>query len=216
MPNTAVCFDLDGTLVDSAPGIAASLDYAVLAVTGKSPITDWTKFIGPPLETCIIHALPYLNQEQITMVVGEFRRHYDSIGLQATTAYPDTCTVLQALAESGIASYVVTNKPIHAASLMVSHLGMDKYVRRVVGGDTRFSYANDNVVSKAERTAQLVTQEEIHVEWMVGDGLDDLHAADRIGAQFLLAEWGYGVANVIADRPGVKKLSRLADLLEHI
>lgn len=50
----------------------------------------------------------------------------------------------------------------------------------------------------------------------VGDGLDDLHAAERINARFFLASWGYGTARVLSERPDVLVLNQPDDLLNVI
>jgi phosphoglycolate phosphatase-like HAD superfamily hydrolase len=56
--NPEVLFDLDGTLVDSAPGIVASLTHAFAACGIEPPRGDWTRFIGPPLPQMLATALP--------------------------------------------------------------------------------------------------------------------------------------------------------------
>jgi phosphoglycolate phosphatase len=209
-------FDLDGTLADSAGGIASSLDHAIRTVIGAHSVEDWRPFIGPPVEVCVARALPNLDSALIPVVVREFRRHYDSEGLRMTTAYPDAHDVLAALAAMGCRSYIVTNKPFHAASAVVAHLGLDRHVRRIVGGDTDFGAGARPEDSKADRAARLSVEEGLRGGIFVGDGLDDLHAAERVGARFLLAAWGYGTAGVLAERPTAEPLGRLSDLVSRI
>ena len=209
-------FDLDGTLADSAGGIASSLDHAIRTVIGGHFVEDWRAFIGPPVEVCIARALPHLDSSVIPVVVREFRRHYDSEGFRMTTAFPGAYDVLAALATRGHAAYIVTNKPFHVASAVVAHLGLDRHVRRIVGGDTHFGDPAGAEVSKADRAARLCGEAGIRGGIFVGDGPDDLHAAERIGARFLLAAWGYGATRVIAERPMVERVGRLDDLLDRL
>ena len=209
-------FDLDGTLADSARGIATSLDHAVRTVTGQAIVIDWRAFIGPPVEVCLARALPHLEPEVISVVVREFRQHYDTDGLRMTTAYPGVHDVLAALADRGSALYIVTNKPSRAATAMAAHLGFHRHVCRIVGGDTNFGRAVSSEHSKADRAAWLADEEGTRGGIFIGDGLDDLQAAKRIGARFLLANWGYGVARVLAERPTVERLSKAADLIDYV
>lgn len=216
LTNIPLFFDLDGTLADSLDGIATSLDHAVFKVTGKRSAQEWRAFIGPPVEVCLARALPHLDPEVISVVVREFRQHYDSVGLRMTTAYPNVHDVLAALADRGSALYIVTNKPSRAATAVADHLGFDRHVCRIVGGDTNFGRAVSSEHSKADRAAWLADEEGTHGGIFIGDGLDDLQAAERIGARFLLAEWGYGVARVLAERPKVERLSKLTDLIDYV
>jgi phosphoglycolate phosphatase len=101
---------------------------------------------------------------------------------------------------------VVTNKPQQPAEAIVRHLGLANHVRRVVGGDPA------GLGSKPDRAASLVAEEGLTGGVFVGDGLDDLHAAERICARFFLAGWGYGTRPVLLERPDVRVLNQPRDL----
>lgn len=199
--------DLDGTLVDSAPGIVASLHHA-LAVCGiEPPAKDLTQFIGPPLPKMLELAMPDLMAEQRDAVIAAYREHYGVVGLLKTVCYPGVPEVLAAIAEAGRSIYVVTNKPQQPADAIIGHLGLEAYVHRVVGGDPT------GRVSKSERAAVLARENGLAGGFFLGDGLDDLVAAERIGAAFYLAGWGYGSAGVLTERPETRVLTEPASLL---
>jgi phosphoglycolate phosphatase len=207
---TPVFFDLDGTLADSAGGIIASLEHAISACGVEAATIDWRAYIGPPLPQMLAAALPNLAAEARAAIVAAYRDHYAASGMFMTTVFPGVRAVLQLLSQRGSPVYVVTNKPQGSAEAVVRHLELDLFVNRVVGGDPT------GKVTKPERAAALVAEERLSGGVFVGDGLDDLHAAERISARFVLAGWGYGTRTVRAMAPHVELVARPEDLLQMI
>jgi phosphoglycolate phosphatase len=202
--------DLDGTLVDSAPGIVASLAHAFAACGIEPPRGDWTRFIGPPLPQMLATALPNLALAQRDALIAAYRAHYGAIGLFETVCYPGIPETLAAIAGGGRRIYVVTNKPQQPAEAVITHLGLDAHVHRIVGGDPT------GCLPKPERAAMLAQEESLTGGIFLGDGLDDLLAAEQIGAAFLLAGWGYGTDRVLKERPDVKVLAQPRELLDRL
>jgi phosphoglycolate phosphatase len=147
-------------------------------------------------------ALPDLADAHRDAIVAAYRVHYAETGILMTTLFAGVTDVMQKLVACGTSVYVVTNKPQHAAEAIVRHLGLANLVRRVVGGDPA------GLGNKPDRAAALVADEGLTGGVFVGDGLDDLHAAERIGARFFLAGWGYGAARVLAEHPEAAVLQR--------
>lgn len=201
-------FDLDGTLVDSAPGIVASLQHAFSECGITPPAGDLTSLIGPPLPKMLAGALPGLTSNQRDALITAYRAHYASIGLFKTTPFPGIRETLCAIAAAGRRIYVVTNKPQQPAEAIMAYLQLDQHVHRIVGGDP------SGGISKPEHAAALAIKESVVDGVFVGDGLDDLLAAERIGASFLLANWGYGTIRVLQARPDVVRAMRPEDVIE--
>jgi len=205
-----VFFDLDGTLADSAGGIIASLEHAMSACGLDAATIDWQRHIGPPLPQMLAATMPDLAPAVRAEIVSAFRAHYAVAGMFMTTAFPGIAEVLQLLSARGRSLYVVTNKPQDPAEAILRHLGLDRFVSRVVGGDPT------GKVTKPERAAALVAEERLSGGVFVGDGLDDLHAAERISARFVLAGWGYGTATVRASASHAELVAQPDDLLRVI
>jgi len=204
----AICFDLDGTLVDSAAGVIDSLIFALTSQGVEGIESDWRSIIGPPLPRMLEIALPHVSQATRNRVITVFREHYATRGLFLSVAFPGIESLLHQLRHLGLDSYVITNKPQIPAEAIVKHLKLDSCIRAVVGGDAA------GVVSKPERAADFARANELQRIAFVGDGLDDLYAAERMGGRFFLASWGYGTAGVLAVRPDVACLKNPKDLLE--
>lgn len=200
-------FDLDGTLAESADGIVASLEHAISECGVASAKIDWRRHIGPPLQRMLEVALPDLDPARRFGIGAAFREHYDSEGMFLTKPFPGVVEMLRSCADRGSPVYVVTNKLQTSAEAMVRHLEFAGIVRRIVGGDLA------GHSTKPDRAAALVAEENVAGGFFIGDGVDDLAAADRIGARFLLAGWGYGSARVLAQRPDVAVLKQPADVL---
>jgi phosphoglycolate phosphatase len=201
-------FDLDGTLVDSLPGIAASIEHAVRLVGCEPNVTDWGPFVGPPLERMIGDALPRLPPRLLPDVVAAFREHYDSDGLLQTRLFSGVFETLEALHRQGCGVYVVTNKREKPAASILNRAGLARFMSGLSAAD------GGGGLGKVERTAELVTRHSMDHVVFVGDGLDDLAAADRVNATFYLASWGYGAARVLDERPAVHQLHTMSELLD--
>jgi phosphoglycolate phosphatase len=205
-----VFFDLDGTLADSAGGILASLEHALAACDVPAATIDWRRHIGPPLQRMLAAALPDLSPTQREKIVAAYRGHYATVGFSMTTLFPGVAELVAEIASRGATLYVVTNKPQQPAEAIIRHLELDGLVRRVVGGDPA------GHGTKPDRAARLVAEDGLSGGCFIGDGLDDLAAADRIGARFFLAGWGYGTARVLAERPDVTVVESPSGLLQQI
>lgn len=206
----SVFFDLDGTLVKSAEGIMASLQYALSVCDVATEGIDWQTSIGPPLPQMLRAALPDLPLQCHSELIGAYRRHYAEVGLYMTTCFSGIPELLQHLAKRDARIYVVTNKPQEPAEAILRHLKLDRLVHRVVGGDP------SGRVSKPERAAILVNEEKTGKGVFVGDGVDDLEAAAQIGARFFLAGWGYGTSKVLATNPHTRLLTHPGDLITQV
>ena len=201
-------FDLDGTLVDSLPGIAASIEHAVRSVGYQSDVSDWRPFVGPPLERMIGDALPTLPPPLLPNVAAAFREHYDTDGLLQTRLFPGVLETLESLHRRGCGVYVVTNKREKPAASIIGRLGLNHFLTGLSAAD------GEGGLGKVDRTAELVTRQSLGQVVFVGDGLDDLAAADRVKATFYLAAWGYGTARVLDERPTVHQLHTISEMLD--
>ena len=108
-----ILFDLDGTLIDSAPAILASFRDA-FAQTGIAPVRSIDEsIIGPPL----LETLQLLSGSQDAALTGRladaFKASYDTEGYKATAAYAGVGALLTSLAGAGLTLSIATNKRIH-------------------------------------------------------------------------------------------------------
>lgn len=201
-PPFVLFFDLDGTLADSCAGIVASLEHALQSCSIAPPAIDWRAFVGPPLPRMLAEAMPKLSARQLDAIVMVFRDHYSTHGLLSTRIYPGVEDLVGRLSGEGHALYVLTNKPQDPAERVLRHLGIEEHFAGVFGSDPLV------VETKPDRAAAIAARLGVIPNAVIGDGLDDLAAAERVQAEFFLASWGYGARQVLESRKGVNVLDR--------
>lgn len=134
-----VIFDLDGTLIDSAPDIHATAN-AVLAAEqlGALDLPTVRSFIGrgvPHLVGQLLQAHGIVDERRHGRMVAAFGRLYDdAVGL--TRPYPGVPAALAALQADGHRLGVCTNKPVSPARSILRHLGLLDHFAAIIGGDS--------------------------------------------------------------------------------
>ncbi|MER8522434.1 phosphoglycolate phosphatase [Mesorhizobium sp. M0814] len=189
----AILFDLDGTLVDSAPDIAAAVNE-LLAGRDLPPLRlDQVKaMIGGGIRKLVERAFaasgtPLLGialDEANRVMAAIYRRHLTG----RTRLMPGVREVLTHLHLSGIAMAVVTNKPQLAAREILLHFRLTDYLGAIIGGDavTYLKPAPDALLLALD-----LLQVEPRDTLMVGDSSADVAAARAAGMAVILLRGGY-------------------------
>jgi phosphoglycolate phosphatase-like HAD superfamily hydrolase len=122
MTELVVGFDLDMTLIDTAPGFGATL-YALGAELGvQFPVEEMTARLGPPLDLLLRDHLP---AEQIADAGDRFRALYPDHAVAPTPAFAGAHDALAAVRRHGGRIVLVTGKYAPNAQLHVDHLALD-------------------------------------------------------------------------------------------
>lgn len=134
-----VIFDLDGTLIDSAPDIHATAN-TVLAGEGLGDLDLPTvrSFIGrgvPHLVGRLLGAHGIEDAPRQARMVAEFGRHYDS-AVNLTTVFPGVPQALAQLRAQGHVLGICTNKPVLPARAILRHVGLLDHFAVLIGGDS--------------------------------------------------------------------------------
>ena len=183
---TAVFLDLDGTLVDSRPGIVEALHFA-FTDTGHGHLTDTdlTWLIGPPFHD----SFPKLGIDDIDPVIDAYRVHYDREAMFRATVYDGVQKAMDALHGAGHRLYLATAKPHVSARKITAHFGLAGYFTYEFGPelDGTRNWKGDLLAHALEQTgedpARSVT---------VGDRHHDMAAAAEVSMPSIAAAWGYG------------------------
>jgi len=189
VPHTII-FDLDGTLVDSSPGILASLETA-FRLAEVDPIQPLhASLIGPPLRETVAHLAPRQSISKVDQIIANFKSSYDSSGYLSTKAYPGIFIMLCALKSSGFRLHIATNKRASPTRLILSCLGWNNFFESV--------YSPDSFLPESASKAKLISTQldreclSCHQALYVGDRLEDWHSAQANGLCFAWAHWGFG------------------------
>ncbi len=185
-----IIFDLDGTLVDSVPGIQWSAEAAMRNCGVSRTCPDLTPLIGPPVRTILAAAAGTDNCLDLDRLEKAFRTSYDADGWRRTVCQPGVRPMLDQLQSAGCALWIVTNKPAHATQLILRELGLDGYFQETVSRDS----VTPSYVSKGAMLTDLLDRRGLPREEsvLVGDTLEDCHAAVAAGIACAVVPHGYG------------------------
>jgi len=195
-----ILFDLDGTLIDSAPAILASFHDA-FAQTGIAPARAIdASVIGPPLTETLQLLSGSDDPALVARLAEAFKASYDSEGYKATAAYAGVGALLAELAGAGLSLSIATNKRIHPTRLILAHLGWSDFFSHVYALDL----FTPRLPDKAAMVGRLLADQAIAKDQAIyiGDRSEDGESADANGLPFIAVTWGYGSLNADEMRAG--------------
>ncbi len=189
----AVLFDLDGTLLDSAPDMLATAN-AMLAARGRGPITlDVLRpVVSKGSRAMVAVAFPELDPAARDALIPEFLQRYEALIGQHAVLFDGVAGMLDALDAAGTAWGIVTNKPEYLAQLIVPQLGWQQRCRVLIGGDT-LSERKPHPLPLLEAARRMQIEPATCV--YVGDDERDIQAALAAGMPSVAALWGYRLAD---------------------
>jgi phosphoglycolate phosphatase len=186
----SVLLDLDGTLIDSQPGIRASC-LAALRALGHEPeeTLDIRRFIGPPLEDMMRRLLQPYADDRVGEAVAAYRQHYGESGLLGSVPYPGIAQSLEEMKRRGLRVYLATSKRAIFANRILDHLKFAAYFDGIYG-----SAPGGGLDYKPELLAHILSEHRLSPAecLMVGDRRHDISGAHAVGMRALGVLWGYG------------------------
>jgi phosphoglycolate phosphatase len=192
-----VVFDLDGTLVDTAPDLVASMNHA-LASVGKTPIDDenFSRFVGQGARIMLERAYRAngddLPGSTLDALLADFLEHYRANMPGASAPYDGVMQSIDTLSSLGYLVAVCTNKTEDNAVRLLEKLGISDGFSAICGQDTF-------PMRKPDPQHLLLTIERAGGDpgraLMVGDSETDIVTAKRAGIPVVAVDFGY------TDRP---------------
>lgn len=202
-----VMFDLDGTLIDSVPDLAAAVDQMLLqlgrAPAGMEKVRNWVGNGAPVLvRRALADGLGYdaVSAEQEAEALAIFMQVYGT-GDSLTKLYPGTLDTLRSLQKLGVKLGLVTNKPEKFLPQLLAETQLEGFFDWIVGGDTLPQKKPDPaglfwVMQQAGVTAEQCL--------FVGDSRNDVQAAHAAGVACVAVTYGYNYGEPIsAEQPAL-------------
>lgn len=188
----AVIFDLDGTLVDTAPDLTRATNH-VLATEGLSPVSDAAvrNMVGHGARVLLkrgfaAHGVE-LEGARLELMLERFLSHYRANLAVASRPFPGVVEILERLSAHGIKAGVCTNKPEALSVALIAELGLSGHFGAIVGPDT-VGIAKPDAAPYRETLRQLgVTGASL----MVGDSETDVLTARAAGVPVVGVSFGY-------------------------
>jgi phosphoglycolate phosphatase len=203
MTGKAVVFDLDGTLVDTAPDLWRATNHILLA-QGRRPISldDVRAFVGHGARALIARGLKATGDggdpETIEKLNLEFVRYYREHIAEGSEPFPGAIALLDQLAEEGFRLGVCTNKLESLSVRLLEALDLLKYFDAVVGPDT-IGLAKPDPSSYRETLRRM--KRKIARSVLIGDSETDVLTARAAGVPVIGVTFGYTPRPVAEFRP---------------
>ncbi|MDP3897130.1 MAG: phosphoglycolate phosphatase [Mesorhizobium sp.] len=196
----AVLFDLDGTLIDSAPDLHASVNLLLVRHSlGPLTLAEVISMIGNGVKKLVERAFAACGrpldqadlERELQAMLGIYGDHLTVL----TVLMPGAHESVQRLHAAGVWLGVVTNKPQRPTEAILDHFGLSPYLGAVVGGDTGVEKkpAPDMIFAALERLGMTPDQ-----AVMVGDSPADVASARAAGVAVIAVRGGYTTVPVDA------------------
>lgn len=190
MTQRTLVLDLDGTLVDSVPDLAAALNR-LMAARGLEGfgLPQVTGFVGDGVAALVARAFAARGATQDAEALGAFSADYSANAARETAPFPGVPETLAVLADAGWTLAVCTNKPEAPARSLLADLGLAGYFAAIGGGDS-FPVKKPAPGHLLATLAAAGGTPDRAI--MVGDHHNDVAVAAACHLPSIFAAWGYG------------------------
>ena len=205
----AVLVDLDGTMIDTAPDIAAAAN-ATLAGLGLEPLETARvrSFIGEGIAVLVRRSLAARMsagevEKKLPRALDEFERHYVATNGRYSSVYPGVMEGLREMRRLELKTGCVTNKVLRFAEPLLARFSLLEMFDTLIGGDSMPARKPDpEPVLDACRRLGTAPADTV----LIGDSAHDARAARAAGASFVAVPYGYGSREELAGAASVTSL----------
>ena len=197
MPRPIVVFDLDGTLIDTAPDLLDSLNHCLgSAGLANAAPDELRRFVGMGGRVMIQRAFAAqnraLSKERLDELLAVFLEHYSDNIPGGSQPFPGVIATLDRLEAAGYMMAVCTNKYERLSMALIGALGLDRHFAAICGQDT-FAFRKPDPRHLTE-TIKVAGGDPARAI-MVGDSRTDIDTAKAAGIPVVAVDFGY------TDRP---------------
>lgn len=198
MPAPLLVFDLDGTLLETAPDLVGTLNQILIDEGLKTiPLEIARTYIGQGARMMMENGFKAngidMSAADIEARVPKFLARYEARISSETTAFPNLLSTLDELSEQGWNFAVCTNKLERLARILLEDLKLTDRFVAITGGDTF-----ENKKPHAEHILKTValTSSRLEDSIMVGDSISDINAAKAANIPVIAVDFGYTPVHV--------------------
>ncbi len=188
-----LAFDLDGTLIDSAPDLSYALGEALESVGFPAPSVAQTRsWIGGGIDRLLKRALNdagSADPDQFAAALAQFHQTYANNLCRRGKLYPGVINTLDTLGRENIPLCCITNKRLDYAQELLRFTKLEAYFDFTYGGD---SFPEKKPHPQQLQEASQRVQAAVSRCVMIGDSEPDRRAAAAAGYQFIWVSFGYG------------------------
>lgn len=189
MQYSHIFFDLDGTLIDSKPGIIGSVQHALKSFHISVPSEELLPFIGPPLRDSFAQFFPG-DTAKVERAIATYREYYQARGIFENSLYPGVVELLRDLRRQKRTLCLATSKPEPFARQILDHFQISRFFSVVAGAELQGPRNSKADVLRYACVQSQVTN--MRVCLMVGDRKYDVAGAHAVGMACAGVLYGYG------------------------
>ncbi|SCC06037.1 phosphoglycolate phosphatase [Gilliamella intestini] len=196
----AVAFDLDGTLVDSVPGLALASQKMLADLNLPTISNEQIKnFVGNGIDIMLERVFKAIEVDPSTELFAKakdlFNQHYDKVIDAETKLFSNVKETLKALYDNNYPLALVTNKPAQFLPALLTSLGIKEYFSLVLGGgDVIKLKPHPAPLYQVMATFGLFSDQLL----FVGDSKNDITAAQNANCPTVALSYGYNYGISIA------------------
>lgn len=215
---TTLLFDLDGTLVDSAPDLAAALNMALSEMAFPTFENDIIRgWVGNGAQVLVQRGLSgsfeigsSLDPTLVKQCLARFLHHYEQRVCVKTRLYDGVKTTLQNLKQQGFSLNIITNKPEKFIAPILHSLNIEDLFSLMLGGDSLAEKKPSPAPLLHAMALLNVTPQE---SMMIGDSGNDINAAHTANVDSVGLTYGYNQGQDIRVHKPTYVLERFDDLV---
>lgn len=209
MNNNVIFFDLDGTIIDSAPEIISSLQCAFDFFKIKPNKNLTSKLIGPPIDFLIKDLLSEANSSQANDILKKFKYFYDNKYCYESNCFESIYETLEYLSKKN-SLMLVTNKRLLPTKKILINKNLLKFFDEYYSVDIE----NKTIHNKENLLNKIIKDKNLNKEkcFYIGDTISDFIASDSNKINFIFANWGYGETKTNENYFIAQKASELKNL----
>ena len=186
----AILFDVDGTLIDSAPGIINTLKEVFAKMGVDTTNVNLRRYLGPPLRKSF--GEHFTDPALIEKATDLYRDSYAVKGSHECAAYPGAAEMLQRLKDAGLVLCTATSKPTQVVTPILEEKGLAGYFDFIGGASMDEARVNKDDVIRYVLEENCISEEEKPSVIMVGDREHDVYGAKKTGLSVIGVLYGYG------------------------
>ena len=207
-----IIFDMDGTMVDSWPGMEYCYNQTFREF-GREDMTNdefVSSFVGNLTEN--LRVMLHIDGEELERAVRIFREHYKDRGHALSTPFPGMLDLVRELHSEGFKLGIATMILQQYAVDILDELKIRDCFDAVEGSDITGERSKADMI----RTCMVRTSVSNEDTVMIGDGFNDQKAAEKTKVGFIAAAYGYGITVQNCEEYGIECASRPEDIRKAI
>lgn len=207
-----IIFDLDGTLIDSAPSIIVSLKKTLKKHSVKVEYEINKNIIGPSIGEIFKELIGNADKELISSMIETFKIEYDTYGYKEARPYPGITEVMEGLIKNKKLLYIATNKRINPTKLILNNFGWMQKIEKIYTLDCVLPEYENKIIMLRKIKEDIMKKSSQMITY-VGDKNNDGIAAKLNSIPFHKVMWGYGESEKIEENSGWVKINKVEELL---